>query len=416
MFFCRFATWAFLSLALCLYAQEPRAAPSDTKATANISELVSLLEEAQQVVQEYQIPAPRPDRYHEILTTYLQACHPSIEVLSPEDMDLRIQSRNGQRFDLGLSFSASGSIFYIEHDLASDASAIPQGARLLRAGHQSLEGLSYDALRNTLEVQEGQSIDLTYLEPGGQTKHVARAAKFVSLPLIALKETLPENLGYLRLNGLYTDSGPALVSLLRAWLEADIYGIILDLRNASGNDLESVQTLASLFAIDHEILWRFHEIQTGDALEYIAAPGGPISPPLLILVDQRTSGAAELLATVLADIHPRSILLGEPTEGDPLTRKLVRLSDGTTLILAYRDLETGAGIQSGYQALTPRISGTLRGETAYEPDWTQIDELLDEEIEDLLLRNRVRFDPLLERAVDLLLSLKAIDADQIHEP
>jgi carboxyl-terminal processing protease len=61
---------------------------------------------------------------------------------------------------------------------------------------------------------------------------------------------------------------------------------------------------------------------------------GAITAPVSLLVDQGTSGAAEVFAAAL-DGNKRAELIGERTLGRAARQQLVRLPDGSGLLLSY---------------------------------------------------------------------------------
>ena len=112
------------------------------------------------------------------------------------------------------------------------------------------------------------------------------------------------------------------------------------------------------------------------------------------------------------------MLIGQTTAGDPLIRKATPLANTLQLYLAFCKVvtENGTMYSIGSQ-VTPHILVKTRDDkAAYEPQVNHGENTLDEEAEDRLIRDRVRYDPTLRRAVDLLLGLKALKIQQSHTP
>jgi C-terminal processing protease CtpA/Prc len=134
----------------------------------------------------------------------------------------------------------------------------------------------------------------------------------------------------------------------------------------------------------------------------------------MVLIDGETSGASELLAAVLKEWGRGVLLIGQPTGADPLVREAIPLN-GRRAYIATRSVRIGGSVFDGRQPVAPGIllrSGAMR-ERFYEPEsldrpWSK---LLDEEKEDKALRDRINGDTGLQRAVDILLGLKALNID-----
>ena len=82
----------------------------------------------------------------------------------------------------------------------------------------------------------------------------------------------------------------------------------------------------------------------GIARETIAARSndGAISQPVLILIDNGTSGAAELFAAGISG-NQRGKLVGERTLGRAALQKFVRLPDGAGMVVSNGWYLTPAG-------------------------------------------------------------------------
>jgi len=74
----------------------------------------------------------------------------------------------------------------------------------------------------------------------------------------------------------------------------------------------------------------------GDVRENVIASAGDgaIATPVAVLVNQGTAGAAEVFAAALED-NDRADLVGEQTLGRAARQRLVRLPDGSGLLLSH---------------------------------------------------------------------------------
>ena len=112
------------------------------------------------------------------------------------------------------------------------------------------------------------------------------------------------------------------------------------------------------------------------------------------------------------------MLLGQPTKGDPLVREALPLGSGEHLYIVTRRLVVADGTAySGHQGVRPDIAVAARDlpREQYEPEPTD-DEPTEEEQQDRLLRERVKGDAVLTRAVDVLLGLKALNIGTFGKP
>ena len=195
-----------------------------------------------------------------------------------------------------------------------------------------------------------------------------------------------------------------------------MFGAIFDLRNAAGRDAESVKHIADTLAAPHIRLYGFQD-KNGQWLEEVFSDDGErLALPVMILVNEKTSEASELLAAVCKNTLKGCMVLGTETAASPMIREALPPPDGKIMFLATRMLAAGEkGLYNGTRGVQPDItvSDSWYSET-YEP--SSQDNTLDEEKEDKVLRERLRGDGPLSRATDLLLGLKALNIQPGEKP
>lgn len=268
-----------------------------------------------------------------------------------------------------------------------------------------------DALR-LLRGHTAGGADLIYAR-GTDAPATTRIERVLSpLPLFEVLETWPRDIGYARVNGLNAGSGAEVLTQLREWADATFAGGILDLRGADGSDVASAAQIAGAFASPGSSLFSFLDRAGNTLTNYQADETAQIDLPVMLLVDEHTSGAAEALAAAAAGSLRGMLVIGRETSGDPAIREVISTSDDESLYIATRKLVAGDGsVFDGHSGVKPTvILPAGPGKVEYEPERGPDRRIrLDEEDSDLALRDRIRGDAALQRAVDVLLGLKALN-------
>src|SRR5262249_53324406 len=98
-------------------------------------------------------------------------------------------------------------------------------------------------------------------------------------------------------------------------------------------------------------------------------PGGVARDlPLVVLIDEGTASAAEILAGALQD-HKRAKLVGTRTFGTGTVLEPFNLSDGSAVLLAVAEWLTPAGRQIWHKGISPDVEVALPAEaTALLPE------------------------------------------------
>lgn len=146
-------------------------------------------------------------------------------------------------------------------------------------------------------------------------------------------QSTPDGHAYIRLSGFYANTDEALEDALIEVKESGARGLILDVRNNPGGLLTTTVNIASLFLDGGLVVYELDG--EGERKDWNAEEGGVATElPLLVLVNQFTASAGEVLAGALQD-HDRATVIGVTTFGKGSVNQLAPLSDGGGLYYTY---------------------------------------------------------------------------------
>jgi len=143
---------------------------------------------------------------------------------------------------------------------------------------------------------------------------------------------LESGIGYVHLLQFSKQTQVQLKQALDAQAKTGALRYIIDLRGAASGDLDDGIPAARLFIKSGTLTVR--EAKPDSRETVVAQSGdGAMTAPVILLVDQGTSGAAEVFAAAL-DGNQRAELVGEHTLGRAARQRLVKLPDGSGLLLS----------------------------------------------------------------------------------
>lgn len=122
-------------------------------------------------------------------------------------------------------------------------------------------------------------------------------------------------LGYVYLADFHPTAAPQLFAAIRSLeQQRDLRGLVLDLRFDGGGSLDQCLAIARGF-LDGGVIATQHRRSGGDEV-YEAKPGEALWPdlPLVLLVNEQSASASEVLAGALQD-HARAAVVGARTHG-----------------------------------------------------------------------------------------------------
>ena len=137
--------------------------------------------------------------------------------------------------------------------------------------------------------------------------------------------------GYIRIVEFSKESSAHIKQAIDALAKTGATRFIVDLRGTARGDIDDGIATARLFVRSGTLAVR--QTKTQKDVIPAQASDGAITAPMALLIDQGTAAAAELFASALGG-NDRAELIGERTLGRAARQQLVKLPDGSGLLLS----------------------------------------------------------------------------------
>ena len=189
-------------------------------------------------------------------------------------------------------------------------------------------------------------------------------------PLVHEVQATPKgNIGYIRMPAFTTKSVKAMKAALTDLEKRNVKGYILDLRQNPGGVFEASIDIARMWIGKDRLISSVDE--QGKQQRFVAH--GPIltRKPLVILVDEKSASASEVLAAALQD-HKRAQLVGTPTFGKGVVQVLKSLEDGSGLVVTVAKYYTPMGKSIHQLGIKPDVLVELPESEQFKPQSSQI--------------------------------------------
>jgi carboxyl-terminal processing protease len=199
------------------------------------------------------------------------------------------------------------------------------GDQIVQVDGEDVTVLSQNEIIALVRGPAGSTVQLGILRPGEAEIlqfEVVRAR--ISVPSVS-SEVLEGNIGYVRLSQFEFNTSQEMRMALQAMDADHLNGLILDVRGNPGGYLVTSIEVASAFIPEGVILY---ERTTEEEFPHMAL-GNAIATnvPMVLLVDQGSASASELIAGALQD-HGRATIVGMPTFGKGSVQVQRELSNG----------------------------------------------------------------------------------------
>ena len=241
---------------------------------------------------------------------------------------------------------------------------------------EDIQGLELSDVVSLIKGEEGTFVTITVIRDSEYLDFEVERKKIES-PTVTSK-MLDNNIGYVQITE-FDEVTPDQYTEAIAELEASgMEGLILDLRSNPGGNVSAVCSIAR--QILPEGLIFYTEDRDGNVVEYECDGKNQIDIPLVVLVNQYSASASEILSGAIKD-YGIGTLVGVTTYGKGVVQRVFDFSDGTAVKLTISSYYTPAGNNIHGIGIDPDVEVEFDSE-AYQEDKT--DNQLDAAIEVML--------------------------------
>jgi carboxyl-terminal processing protease len=229
-------------------------------------------------------------------------------------------------------------------DTPAERAGVATGDQIIEVDGKSTEGWKNDEAVKALRGEAGSKVTITVRRSG-----VADPLKYnLTRAQIHIRSVPPGTMfdggvGYIGLNPVAETSAEELRSEITSMKSKGMKSLILDLRYNPGGLLDQGVKVADLFLDAKQEIVATRGRARGSTKEFYdeARQAWP-ELPIVVLVNDGTASAAEIIAGALQD-HDRAVVVGTPTFGKGLVQTLFPLGDGVALKLTTARWYTPSG-------------------------------------------------------------------------
>mgnify|MGYP000082411748 CR=1 FL=1 len=269
---------------------------------------------------------------------------PFTRFLQPEQYHSLQVNTSGELTGVGLqiALSATGQLEVVAPIAGSPAekAGIRPRDRILQIDGVSTAEISLDEAAARMRGKVGTSVALLLERDGEDVTEIELVRDRIALnPVVAQLRSSAQELpiGYIRLSQFNANAVTELAHAINSLEKQGADAYILDLRNNPGGLLQAGIEIARLWLDEGTIVYTVN--RQGIQGSFEAFGSALTQDPLVVLVNQGSASASEILAGALQDNH-RAQLVGEKTFGKGLIQSLFNLSDGSGLAVTVAKYET----------------------------------------------------------------------------
>lgn len=242
-------------------------------------------------------------------------------------------------------------------DTPAARGGVKAGDTIVRIDGEPVQSDATDAAIDRLRGKPGSPVTLSILHEGSNAPIEIRLVREAIHVTSAKGRLLEPGYAYLRVSQFQSETGADLrrsVERLRTENGATFKGAVLDLRSNPGGLLTSAVEISDAFLDAGTIVTTRGRIKEAD-MSFRATPGDLLDgAPLVVLIDNGTASAAEIVAGALKDNH-RALLMGRRSFGKGSVQTVLPLDETHAVKLTTARYYTPSGISIQAAGIQPDI-------------------------------------------------------------
>jgi carboxyl-terminal processing protease len=285
----------------------------------------------------------------------LSTLDPFSSFFDRDQFELLQQQARGQALGFGsVLYVTPGKVLVLETAQGSPSwrAGLGPGDEIVEINGTRVNRLDFNSLVALLQRSKSQPVRLGVVRPGKVVPEDFQLKPAeVALPTVDKSFVLEPGIGYIHLSAFESKTPQEIVDAIKQLEVAgdsavgspsSLRGILLDLRDNHGGMVDAALGVASLFLKpDSLVLTVRGRSQPEKSYRTYPAPY-QFDQPLVLLVNNNTASAAEVLAAALQE-HDRALIAGEPTFGKGVVEHVIGLSEKMGLALTAAQYFTPCG-------------------------------------------------------------------------
>ena len=332
-----------------------------------------LLKQARAIVETYQVDSEsKPVEDDKLLYGAIRGMveawgDPYTRFVDPQQLKEEEIEMEGEYGGLGIYIGQrDGQTLIISpiEDTPADKAGLKPKDQIVKIGDEIILGWDSQQVVKRLRGKPGTTVTI-WVRREGEEELLKFELNRESIKLESVRsEMMDKTLGYIRISQFKQktagDVRDAVVSLAKAGAK----GYILDLRNNGGGLLNSAVEISDMFLNGGLVVGMKGRMDRAND-EIFANPGTLTSLPMVVLINEGSASASEIVAGALSD-RERAVTVGKKTFGKGSVQTLFNLTDGSGLYVTIARYHTPSGTVIDHVGLEPDVE--VEGEVIKEKE------------------------------------------------
>ena len=277
--------------------------------------------------------------------------------MTPEERATRNSALSGSYVGIGVEVDTTPEglplVVGVFRGSPADEAGLKAGDVIVGVDGTTTVGEDLDSVIDRVRGEAGTPVVLTVRSGDGPDRDVRIVRADVQIEPVSWAMVPGTKTAMLRLEQFSTGAAPKLRTALEELKAAGADRLIFDLRGNPGGYVNEAVAIASEFLASGNVY--IERNAAGEEKASAVTPGGVVTDlPLVVLIDQGSASAAEIVAGAIQDAG-RATLVGETTFGTGTVLGEFALSDGSALRIGTVEWLTPKGRVIWHEGIAPDV-------------------------------------------------------------
>ena len=237
----------------------------------------------------------------------------------------------------------------------AEKAGVKPGDLIVQLNDQPIKGMSLGDAIDAMRGEPGSTVRLTLVREGTAKPFEVSLTREIIAVASVRQRVLDPGYGYIRIAQFQSNTGTEVEDAVTALTaEGKLLGLVLDLRNNPGGILQSAVAVSDVFIDDGLIVYTAGRLPNSDMRFSASTPDATNGIPIVVLVNEGTASASEIVAGALQDPH-RAIIMGVNTFGKGSVQTILPLNNEKAIKLTTALYYTPNGRSIQAEGIVPDI-------------------------------------------------------------
>lgn len=303
---------------------------------------------------------------------------PYTEFFDPNQNQQFSQQIDGSFQGIGAELGMKDNALMVIAPLAgspAQKAGLRTGDKILKVNGKSVANMSIDQAVNLIHGPKGTQVTLTIFRDGDQnTQDITITRDTIEIPSVNL-QFKNNGIAYIQISQFTSNTSQEFDNAMDQIIAHQSKGIILDLRDDPGGLLDQAVDVADRLIPKGQVIVTEKDSSGQETSTYTTGGDKLSSLPLVVLINQGSASASEILSGALKDDRGVA-LIGQTSFGKGCVQQFMDLPGGSSVKITVADWLTPHGDYIMNKGITPTIKVNLTADDVKNGKDPQLDKAM----------------------------------------